>query len=451
MSKIEYAKAIINELARIEQQGVRQTIIESELPLFISAGEAGSIFITKIIEQKITQIAELYRENDSEIKHKFQLDDIRKFIRREIGPILADIDLTDDVKKGAEEVIQSLNIKMKSLSSKIFYGEVIYGCTIFKEQYTDCITIGPVIFETREKWVSRKMIDDSISKITGRRLQKIWNKQIQGKRKHSDDQIAESHILQTIDGASSVCSVKIDGLAMKSTEVRALLAAKIAITAISLLWKSPARAIKSINLMSETKPTRQIWLALGANRRIASSQGWSQHPAPISLNADEWKQIRVDNEEFFNFCGEVAAYTLNEKNKIRRRTVLSALSQSMLWLHDAYREKQDYKSIIYYAAALDALSGGKKLNGICKLFNERTNIMDADIVVKTDNISLRELLKKIYDAGRSRIIHGTVEDIAEDWTKTRSHAEQITRMIMHKCLEWAISNPNNDNLQDMQI
>lgn len=79
--------------------------------------------------------------------------------------------------------------------------------------------------------------------------------------------------------------------------------------------------------------------------------------------------------------------------------------EAMYWFGQSRREKSDFIALVKLGIALDVLAKGSKARGICDMACAVLGIQATDAIT-TDNVTLKDFVKKLYNDGRSRISHG---------------------------------------------
>lgn len=78
------------------------------------------------------------------------------------------------------------------------------------------------------------------------------------------------------------------------------------------------------------------------------------------------------------------------------------------WYAEGMRERNDAIALAKIGTCLDVLASGGKLAGILKLLTNLLDVQeDAGFTRGTKKTTLREVVKDIYNSGRSQILHGT--------------------------------------------
>lgn len=252
MSKqVDLVSEIVIELQQI-QKPTEPPIDEGDvlsLPRMISTGDGNNLIISRKIDDLISQLARELQRNDSTLLQSFTGEEWGKTVRRAFGPALLTIDLDDELIGNARSVlveVKRIVAKQASLNSP---REHAFGCTLFGNLDIDGFQIGPVRFEPRISWLYRKVSEGGVSAVARRRIVRAWQGQSLSKRKPSHDSISEDGIIRAIGSCPYVCSVSTTGLAAEAGKEKALTVARLALTAIALLWETPSKTLNGFNLL----------------------------------------------------------------------------------------------------------------------------------------------------------------------------------------------------------
>jgi hypothetical protein len=130
---------------------------------------------------------------------------------------------------------------------------------------------------------------------------------------------------------------------------------------------------------------------------------------------------------------------------------MKTLAHALLWFHEGCRESADSIALVKLGAALDALSGGRgKAHYICQLINVRLKINNKQEILR-DTTTLEQVVKRLFNEGRSQMIHGTSGKLQYDWSETRSVAEHLARNCIVACLGWAAENSASDDPKQLLV
>lgn len=101
------------------------------------------------------------------------------------------------------------------------------------------------------------------------------------------------------------------------------------------------------------------------------------------------------------------------------------------WFGEGNREESDSIAVAKLGTCLDVLACGGKNAGIANMVINITGI-DGETVVENRNkpLTLRELVKEIYEDGRSKILHGTYFDRLQPLAFERKRAALLARKVL---------------------
>ncbi|WP_157838093.1 hypothetical protein [Pseudomonas sp. PH1b] len=109
-------------------------------------------------------------------------------------------------------------------------------------------------------------------------------------------------------------------------------------------------------------------------------------------------------------------------------------STALDWHGEACREMSDQIAIAKFGTCLDVLSsGGGKTRAIAKMVSNLTKIPEDKIVANYDGeLSLYDTIVKIYEYGRSEILHGNKIDRMTSFEALRGISEFFSRVVLIK-------------------
>ncbi|MCY4132248.1 MAG: hypothetical protein OXF39_06330 [Nitrospira sp.] len=441
-------RKIIEELKDLAAHPMR--IHTEEKPRFtgwIDTGQSGSIAVNEIIDGEIHNVADWMLEQNPKARETHSQKEWRATVRRAFGPALAQI----NDQKSLDDCSQELKSLVKEEVQKRIagYGKrgTALGCWLFSESLDDSFTIGPVMFESKSAWLDRALATGDISRITHRRLGRAFSGQSVRPRKGSMDKVQEESILRVLEKAPMVCTVTTYGLAPEVEQKRSILAARLALTSIALLWGHPSRVLDHFRISTDAEPRIIRTIPVARGRRMVGGFRWSQIPVGFPMTASEWNDILQEKQEFFDLAGEMIACWTSTQAFDQASHLLRGLSQSLFFFEKACREESDLMSIIAFITALESLTGGREFNGILDLLKARLGLEDRTDVWRGQ--TLKQVVKRIYRKARSRTLHGTNDQLLHDWSTTREMAESMARHGLVSCMELVAKNPTAAELKDL--
>ena len=230
---------------------IRDVVVEKRysFPIFLSVGDGKQIHITPEIDGMLTAFSRaLMDEYFASHKSEFTNSEWVHIVKGAFGASLVNHDkelgTEEDAKKILAVVRNTIHDRIRDIQER----EHIFGCHVCNIPDFTPLSIGPVCFEPRLAWLARIQSRGIISKRSRLRIERAWQGMQLRKRKPSMDQLRESSILDAIGKGDFVCSVAVGPMGAEAGLQKALTAARLATTVISLAWNRPSSILKSMTL-----------------------------------------------------------------------------------------------------------------------------------------------------------------------------------------------------------
>lgn len=441
---VSLTKQIVLELRRIHTLSPVDVAKEWEmkrnfpLPSMLARGDGHGTIISPEIENLIVTLREEYSKNKPELKATYKDNELHNLLRNALGISLAEIDFSKTDDENAQLISLALDKALVDQMKLHEDREHIFGCTLFMDKgMTSSFSIGPVLFESRDAWLDRKKQDGVISSITYRRIKKKWGGSCLKKRNiKSKDAWREQYICGTIDDAPYVCSIFVNGLPPETGREKALVAARLALTSISLAWTVPSGVFDGFRLVYDGKPYMRKTISFSKHGMTGGGDKWSSnHPHGIPIKPSvTWAETLEQMKSIFDLCGKVIEHSLLPSSNSNRQKILNAFLHSLIWFHAGCSEEDNLIAVVKYAACLEALTGdGAKASGIQRLIEKQLGVSNEKTIFKNDQRTVKDIVEEIYGYGRSRTMHGNNDRLGHDWTKVRSEAEILARLCIVNC------------------
>ncbi len=408
-------------------------------------GDGRSIRVTEALLDAVYAYTRICWNNSPVLKPRFKINELNKLTAQSFGLALAEVDL--DISDAqlhsvvSERVEELLAERIAGHNRPI---DLTLGCYLIEGDEPYPLQVGPVIFETREAWRQRMFAAGKLSPTTSRRLYARWNGKRLRKRKRSFDSAAEDDIVEAVGNCPVVCSVATDGLSGKYIQEKGLLAARLAMAAISLIWHRPSEGLGWMNLLYDRRRSHRHTVLFGSGTNVGSSSESTELPSGRYSEPELLDNLH-SYRWLFEQIGEALYGYVQPNRSAKRPKVMNALFLSLCWYHEACREPLDQIATTKFAASMDALTGGKELPGILSLVSARLGPKPDDPLTK-DGRKTKKVIAEIYNDGRSKLIHGASADFAHDWTKVRANAEVIGRWLLTSSCDWLSKNSTVDDL-----
>lgn len=417
---------------------VRDVVVEKRysFPVTLNVGNGKQIYITPEIDAKISSLSKsVMNEFFEPHKSDFTNSEWRRMVKRALGEAIFHHDDEAVAEKGAGAVLGTTRTKLRGWISSIQEREYVFGCDFCDvSDPLKSLSIGSVLFEPRLTWLEKMYDSGNLSKTSLSRVARTWQGDRLRKRKDSEDQLREEEILDTIGECAFVCSVAVAPAGAEAGRQKALLAARVAMAAISLAWEKPSSVLDVMGIAFDREPYRRQNLVLLPNGGLGHQMSWSYLPGGVTwMQREEWDNLVKEFDPIFDCAGEVVKYATLGGDAVSRPDVLKVLFQALLWFHEGCREQSDPMAIVKLWAAMEALSCGRKKRGIVNLVRSR-------LVIKDEEQFLKDI-DRIYRDGRSRTVHGTSDKLGHDWSDDRQLAEGLARLCLLSCLQRASESP----------
>lgn len=430
---------IIKELTRL-QNPVELAKDKPFFPGLIAVGPEGSILVNEKIDADIQKVADWIRQQRSIAKSQYSLKEWRTEVRKAFGPALVQIDLDDPIsdngrklKKLVEQTLSRAQIVVPSRFMTI-------GCTLLDNPLTAPLVIGPVQFAPKEDWLARAVKTGQIDKVSQVRLARAFSGKTLRARKDMRLDLYEKSILEVLRDAQLACTVETNDLAPEMAQDRAIIGARLAQTALALLWRKPSRALEGFHLSVDHgyRRIRTIPFIPPDNRMIGA---WRPKGSPRGPHIEpaDWTKLVSKARGFLDLAGQMIFCWTSASAYNHASPLLRKLAQSIFFFWEGCRDENDLMAIVKFTASLEALSKPHS-SGITQLITARLGKKSDEKFV--GDRTVKEVVELVYSSGRSRTLHGTNPDILHDWSEARAIAEGLARYCLVKCMDWAKANPS---------
>ncbi len=405
---ISIIEEIISETLKLQNLSIKEIIKDDNppFPRLISTGNGGSILVSKKIDELIIRSADSFKQ-DSSLSLKYKDAEWNGLVRKAFGYALGNINVNDDISDSAEIIKTNIQDFLKEQVNSLGVREDIFGCTLFADTDFPVFEIGPVKFEPRLEWLQRKTKNGDVTKITSRRIEKQWQGSKQTKRKNNLEMIRERDILEVIGKCPYVCSVSTAKLSVDARLEKSAMAARLALTSISLFWKKPTNVLDGFNLSYDREVRIQKNLSFSPGKITLGGMKMIGMPHGPEIAREEWLGMLKDNADYFEVCGEILKYLLSgNDDQIDRPKMMNVLTHSLLWFHEGCRDEIALMAIVNFAASMDSLGGTSGKKGIFKVMENRLGWNKDKSINSHSTVTFKQMTDKIYGNGRSLMIHG---------------------------------------------
>lgn len=438
---------VVNEMARIADPDTGyEELFAGALPRLIATSSGAPLQVTERLDDLIADVAFRLYANSPHTKTHSQ-EEYLKVVRAAFGDPL--VSLNWDWEN--DELAKKLSDEVRSQVSNSFGNSVreyAFSCSLFEEGSFEPFSIGPTTFSSRQAWLDRSVEKGFLSVNTFKRACG-WLKSVEPEELEElapYEELYENELRDLLlRPRRNICSVEVCSLGPKTQQSRAVEAANLAITTLSLFMPSASQFHRSAFLSYDTVPRRKTAMSFIRDHAILPGSSITHHPAP-PLDAEQFSKFLHENRAELGVAGNALRDGTMPDGQFAKRQVSRSLKAALTWFRRGCIEDDDRVAIIFLSSSLDALCKKGKAKEITELVCQTLG------KEKTESPwngapPIHILVKDIYDDGRSRLIHGTSEKVNRDWGPLRVNAEQVAKFCLLGALIYFAKHPNCDKLE----
>lgn len=415
-----------------------------EIPGWISAGDDESLIINSAISGWIGDLSSYLRDADPSLARSISVQDWAGVVRRVLGPLLGATDLDDSLETSSEVVLASLRDELTHTNWNFNKRTFLFGCSLIEHHEISPFSVGPVTIWNRSSWLNHAVAEGRIARVTHQRLVATWSGRKLRRRKPSLESSNENEILDATGMAPYICSVETEGLFGEFAKEKALLAARLTLLGVGLMWDRPSKALKEINLVYDGPSYRQTYAYFQDRPENFGGSRWTKSLHGVSLFGDMLEPLVAQRNGWWAILAEALEFLLSNDGRVARPKLMKSFAHSLIWLHEACREPTPMIAVTKFMASLDALAGGNGSGTIINLVCARMG-QDQNSPIWAGGPTFAAAIKDLYQEGRNKIIHGNSDWLGYDWQNRRDLAESFARICMILCFDWAVANPSCDD------
>lgn len=413
------------------------------VPPTIRVGDGRSIYVSQRSVASIQEIARVYRQNSVEYRGALPHKEMAELVSCAIGSIIG-VSIPADVTEfpipvDSDAFLVALRARLATdllaLNRELTH---VFGAWVIQGDTIATIDIGPVHFALRARWVSDAVTAGVVTESHASRLLQHWQRggTLDTGPTEGIDGYTPREIADAVGSCPWVCAVRVFGHTHTRSQQKALLAAHIALAAISLGWETPSQQAKETGLIYEIGPGRSRYTVTFSNDCIVEAGSYSVLRLGRFLTMGDATAFFSKTGRRLDTVGSALNTFLSTSPTGPKRLLEEALCQSLIWFGEACNEPLEFMAIVKFTAALDTLAKGGKVGGICKLIQRRYPKSDVNAPFLNDGTSVKQLVVQIYETGRSRIVHGTRSSLIDDLEQLRARAELLATIVLRACIFW---------------
>lgn len=441
--RTKIVEEIIDEFTLAQSTGLQHPPAGSRTPFppMIGTGDGTHFAATERLLACVSELASSLSNNNTLVKNGFPEAEFYTLVERSLGQSIQSLGVGGPNAISSSELLSTLETLVgEEVNRRKRSLEIFLGCTLIRGAAVYPITVGPAIFHERIAWLAAREAKNEVSKITARRIRKIWAGDQLRKRKNGRDQHNENSILRAIGNNPVVCSVTTNGLTQNNAKEKGIQCARLATTSVALMWAHPQNTLEWMHLKYDGERYLREYAVLTPGNKFISS-GSSTSKLPDGIYADHSIISSLSNfQPILDILGGALSNYVDGHHSTTKPEISDAIFLSLWWYQQGCREQSDHMAVVAFAASLDALAAGGKAKGINELIEARLGI-SSNQKLMTDGRTAGEVIGRVYDAARSRLIHGSSVDYREDWSRLRGTAESLGRLALVQVCDWVQKHP----------
>ncbi|EKB1979576.1 hypothetical protein ONF77_001455 [Vibrio parahaemolyticus] len=458
MSIREHLTALVVELKFIHSKEFSWGS-EHGLPCFVTDDTHGyQISFTPAANEHLRNLATVIFENRKKGLPRIELESYMKVTQQVVANMFVEDAFDKEYMAGDKTAIQELKCKIERVISDNVTSFTHYfpAWTLGVESEAP-FELGPITLITRENWIDlvdfpRSGKDNYLGEREANHNWKTLVKEALNNPEHQEKIPGlGSDIYHAVKDCPSLVKVTITGFERDYSRKLARIVAKSALDSLSLLLGGRSSFLQQalyeerlgpINIYRLIETNGNLWLP--GSRLSERFNGISRAKLEEAMSTIE------------SFIPSIASILegllLPEQHSYPKLAVRWATALD--WFGEACRESSDAVAIAKLGTSLDVLSNGGKYGGISDMVSILLGVDGQEVVVKGDKPkTLDQLIKQIYDDGRSKVLHGTYYDRLESLEAERKIAYEVTRNTLISaamCLYDYKGNDNDKAFRNMQ-
>ena len=439
---------LVEELDRTH--GERFSLAGSGMPAFVTARSGPQRFFTTEADSMLRTVATTMFQNRPPSAIRVEIAAFTKVVTQVVADLHAE-GIFAEVGQDADGC--ALGMLRAEVESRLEGAGEVYthhlpAWTQGSERFAP-VLLGPVRFASRNDWLAAVDFSEGAKNhyLAEASANHRWKEIVLDAlgKPQSEVELAglAGPVYDVIRRCPAVLSVTIRGFEQHFSRKLARIVCKSALDATSLYFQNPEQ-FRQQTLHDERLPP------LATSSGLLESNGYlwlpgsrlNRHPpVPFDVAQGVWDGMAA----FHAPIGGILR-ALVEPSGHHHPGLASRWATALDWLAEGCREASDAVALAKVGTSLDVLSAGGKYRGILSMVSHLTGLHSEDQVMKAgEPMTLAQVVKRIYDQGRSQILHGTHHDRLKSFTRERAQAEQIANSVL---LEAALRLHDYDGVDD---
>jgi hypothetical protein len=440
MGLIDALKEVIDELDRTHPDGTydfEASRHDGLLPNFATSQSGYQRHFTKKALAALRSVASTIHSNEPGISSVIELENFENRVRQCITDLHADGQLrTADLEQSRKIVKAWISGDISSMRKTFTHYFPAWTLGMERDQP---FQIGPVKYMTRSQWIDSVQFSDSLQEkyLNQRETNLKWKELLKDALNKTTDGCRidglAGALYPAIRDCPSVLKVTIVGYEKDLSRKVAEIVCKSALDSVSLVMGGGDFFHQQVLCNERLQPVRSssifetdghLWLPGSRIGPRFQHQSYDRITSHLSKRAGLVAAIGRILEAAVN------PYAFPHPNLSKR------WATALDWLAEGSRETNDAVAVAKLGTSLDVLACGGKRAGILGMLKHLTGWSDADVITTGDSPqTLSEVVRDVYDNGRSQILHGTHFDRLKSFTTQRGLGASLARLALIVCAD----------------
>ena len=430
----EDLKALISELNHIHSSDFDWKKY-SGFPSFVTAANGAQRHFTTAAKNSLHRVVEHLHSNRPSNNVRVEIGNYEKIVQQVIADCHAEGEFDAFYETGEKSIIEKIRqLAEERLPSKGYeYTHYFSAWTVGVEKKTP-FKLGPVTFWNRLAWVDSVDFPPNAKEtyLENKEANHQWRDLLKNALQHRNKEVEldglAAPIYDAIYNCPALLGVTISGYEKDLSRKLAKLVCRTALDSISLalggaeyfhqqtLYEERLPPVGSASLLESNS---YLWLpGLTLGKRIPH------------LSGDRVEEALRDMAPFLPAFASILNGLVDPENHTHPK-LANRWATALDWYGEGNRESSDSIALAKLGTCLDVLACGGKNAGIADMVINITGTDGDTEVVKGDKpLTLRALVREIYETGRSRILHGTYSDRLQPFERERNRAAQLARHVL---------------------
>ncbi|MCI3204093.1 MULTISPECIES: hypothetical protein [Burkholderiaceae] len=430
-------KALVDELDRVHK-GATPWSEEAGIPDFVTAENGMQRYFTRKAREALGQFSSTLHQNRTLNSVKIEPEAFQKITRQAVADMHASGELSgfDECDQGG--LLPKLKLLIEERLASITNEHTHYfpAWTLGMERKSP-FSLGPVTFLNRSDWIDsvdfpQQGKDHYLNQPeANHRWKEILKDALQKPNDGSSIEGLANAVYSAIVGCPALVKVTVRGYEREFSRKLARLVGKTALDSISLGFGASECFLQQA-LQDERLPP-------AGSDRLVETKGFLWLPGSSlgkRILSQPPKRVRQALDDMASILPAFAAILegLLDPSNHEHPKLANRWATALDWFGEGNRESSDAIALAKLGTCLDVLCCGGKNDGIREMVVHLTGTKgDTQVIRGNRPRTLKQLVKDIYDHGRSQILHGTHYDRLESFAEERQYAAYLARIVLIEC------------------